>query len=151
MLTEAQSTLSQRSARTPGDSATTKAAHLHDAFSPTLKRLTKQPAAPARQSAALIALRSKAEDILGALDRGWSANAIAEMLVAEAGDNMTFSTETIRTAIKRLQNESRASRRPNAPQRATHTAANADVVPIRPRSGGTGDTSTHAGFAEDPT
>jgi DNA-binding NarL/FixJ family response regulator len=126
-------------------------AHLHDAFSPTLKKLTKQPTAPARQSAALIALRSKAEDILSALDRGWSANAIAEMLVAEAGDGMTFSTETIRTAIKRLQNESGASRRTSAPPRATYAAANADVSPIRSISSGTGDTSTHAGFAEDPT
>jgi len=112
-----------------------------------LKKLAKEPLAPARASAALLALRPKADDILAALDRGWSANAIAEVIADEAGDSATFSTETLRNAIKRLADEVRTSARTNTTAIKNLTTPLTDVTPIPPAS----STNSHAGFAEDPT
>jgi hypothetical protein len=64
----------------------------------------------AHSSPALAAIRSRAEEILHELRRGHSANAIAVMLADEDGDDATFSVETIRLAIKRLQAEAKSPR-----------------------------------------
>jgi len=137
----------KRSARTPGDSAASKAEHLRGSLSSALKKLSKEPLAPARTSAALLALRPQANQIVEALDRGWSANAIAEIIADEASDGTTFSTETIRTAIKRLASEVRTPARPTATTVKNTPALSTAVTPIRPASSAT----SHAGFAEDPT
>lgn len=136
----------RRSARTLGDSIATKAERLRDSLANALKKLTKEPLAPAGRSAARLALESKSDEIREALKRGWSANAIAQVIVDEAGDNSTFSVETIRSQVKRIASETRSATRPMpvAARKPPSTATN--VVPIRQESPAPG----HAGFAEDP-
>jgi hypothetical protein len=140
-------TRTRRAPRTPGDSAATKAEHLRGTLSGVLKKLSKEPLAPARTSAALLALRPRANEIREALERGWTANAIAEVIANEAGDNTTFSTETLRNAIKRLADEVRTSARTDTTAIKYTSATSAAVIPILPAS----STISHAGFAEDPT
>jgi hypothetical protein len=137
----------KRSARTPGDSAATKAEHLRGTLSGALKKLSKEPLAPARTSAALLALRPRANEIREALARGWSANAIAEIIADEAADGTMFSTETLRNAIKRLADEVRTSARTTATAVKNTPVPSTAVTPIRTAS----STTSHAGFAEDPT
>jgi hypothetical protein len=117
------------------------AEELHD------PRIGTQPLAPARTSAALLALRPRAKEIVEALERDWSAHAIAEVIAAEAGDGTTFSTETLRNAIKRLADEVRTSARTTATAVKNPPAPSTAITPIRPAS----STINHAGFAEDPT
>ena len=142
-----ETTRTRRAPRTPGDSAATKAERLRGTLSGALKKLSKEPLAPARTSAALLALRPRANEIREALERGWTANAIAEVIADEAGDSTTFSTETLRNAIKRLADEVRASARTTATAVKNTPAPSTDVTPIRQAS----STNSHAGFAEDPT
>ncbi len=112
-----------------------------------LKKLSKEPLAPARTSAALLVLRPRAKEIVEALERGWSAHAIAEVIAAESGDGETFSTETLRNAVKRVAEESRTAPRPTATAIKNITAPSTGLIPIRPDT----NTNSHAGFAEDPT
>jgi hypothetical protein len=114
-----------------------------------LKKLAKEPLAPARTSAALLALRPRADEIRAALDRGWSANAIAEVIVTESSEGETFSAETLRNAIKRLADEARMTPRPSAAPARAQSRSSANVVPIKPAS----NAMMHVGqtfSAEDP-
>jgi hypothetical protein len=140
-------TRTRRAARTAGDSAATKAERLRGTLTNALKRLAKEPLAPARTSAALLALRPRAKEIVEALGRGWSANAIAEVIVTESSDGETFSAETLRNAIKRLADEFRTTQGLLATSIKRISSPAADVTPIQPAS----STTHHAGFAEDPT
>ena len=137
----------QRSARTPGDSAAIKAERLRGSLSNALKKVAKEPVAPARTSAALLALRPRAREIVEALDRGWSANAIAEVIATEAGDDVTFSTETIRTAVKRIAEEARLVARPIETTLTKRATLSSDVYPILSV---TNSVSTASYSAEDP-
>jgi hypothetical protein len=136
----------RRSPRTPGDSAATKAERLRGSLGNALKKLAKEPLAPAGRSAARLALEPRSDEIREALKRGWSANAIAQMIVDEAGDNATFSVETIRSAVKRLASETRTASRPVAVAARKPSSPATNVVPIRNES----VAPAHAGFAEDP-
>jgi hypothetical protein len=147
MSDKAKPKRAQRSARTPGDSAAIKAERLRGSLSNALKKVAKEPIAPARTSAALLALRPRAKEIVEALERGWSANAIAEAIATEAGDGVTFSTETIRTAVKRIAEEARMAARPIEAAIKKSASLSPDVDPIRSVKN---STTTESYSAEDP-
>lgn len=146
MSGQTQTNSARRSARTTGDSAATKAERLRGSLGNALKKLAKEPLAPAGRSAARLALESRSDEIREALKRGWSANAIAQVIVDEVGDNATFSVETIRSAVKRIASDTRIAARPVAVAARKASPPGTNVVPIRNESVAT----AHAGFAEDP-
>jgi hypothetical protein len=110
MISQTQPTRAQREPRLSTETNATKAKRLAALLPKALKRLATEPPTNARSSAALLAIQARADEILDALKRGYSANAIAVVLADEDGDDATFSAETIRIAIKRLQAEAKPSR-----------------------------------------
>jgi len=155
MNTHIAPTKARREPRLGGDSRATKAQRLSSALPKALKKLASASPTNARTSAALLALKPRADEILDLLQRGYSANAIATALADEDGDDASFSVETIRVAIKRLQAE--ASARAGRPQgsRAVPTttrpsAVQAASIVVPQQQTKERSNAAHAAFEDDP-
>ncbi len=125
----------RREPRTNQEAAETKVDRAACHLDGVLKRLKVPPTAPARTSAAYLLVSRKAEEVRAALDRGWSANAIARALVDEvdsSNDGPTFTRETFRAAIVRLARDRDAASKTTRPTTSVHAEGSRSALPPPP-------------------
>jgi len=133
---ESKAAPARREPRLGQTTAREKAEALRAVIGKELQRLRKMTPTRPRVSPALTALEPLADEIRALLEEGWSANAIATEIAKEHEGG--YSVETLRNAIKRIANA-----KPGSSVTLPRPSATATVSMKS-------DTTTHAGFAEDP-